>query len=164
MRIPCPGEKQNPVKIPVPEHSQNIQGDSPLTYSFPVHRSSIISSNAIAVATVGIACALGGGIGIRDSSSQSASMIAVSASAQLQPSVSLLCTLWSRSVDGVVVVEIVGFTHVGTRRVWALFSARDAIAGKLGGRIGDNNEKTEERLEPKWYQSGTQNRSSAGNA
>lgn len=34
------------------------------------------SSNAVAVAIVGIACGLGGGIGMRDSSSQSASMTA----------------------------------------------------------------------------------------
>lgn len=43
-----------------------------------------MSSNAVAVATVGIACRLGGGIGIRDSSSQSASMLAVTSEVQLQ--------------------------------------------------------------------------------
>jgi hypothetical protein len=48
----------------------------------------------------------------------------------------LLYLLLYRSAD-MFVVQTVGFTHVGTRRVWASFGARDAIAGKLGGPIGD---------------------------
>lgn len=93
------------------------------TYSFPVHSSSITSSNATVVAIVGMACELGGGTAMRASSSQSASM-AAAAFPRCSPKflISSIC---------VQLLKSTAFPWRNDGESWHRSGNENAIAGKL---------------------------------